>query len=213
MATAVEAATQATAGASELQSALGELEDCERLAEGGIGDQSPFRHALIERLARAHTLGTLGHNAEAAEVAQGIAERAGRVGLPDVEAQARFILGIARQNLQHFDDSAVALRDAYVGAGRSEEHALAAKAAASLAYVVGWGQGDGAAALRWLSHADAASERAGVSPDASLSLVVTRGLLLDLVGRPDEALRYHRRALVLCEAPPPETTTIAAAES
>lgn len=212
MATVVEAATRATAGATELQTALGELEDCERLADGDIRDRSPFRHALIERLARANTLGTLGYDAEAAEVAQPIAEQARRVGLPDVEAQARFIVGIARQNLQHFEDSAVALRDAYFGAGRSEEHALAAKAASSLAYVVGWGQGDGEAAMRWLSHADAASERAGVPADESLSLVVTRGLLLDLVGRPDEALRYHRRALVLSETPLPNGEAGAAAE-
>ncbi len=140
---------------------------------------------LEDELARLKALADAGQHAEVEPDARAAVAHAQALGLPALEARARFRLGAVQDDLGRYDDSVSQLEQAYFIAQREGLDELQARAAVLLVHVVGSKQSRPAEGEQWARFAKAALERTH-DPDIEASYLSNAGLLA--LGREDHAL-------------------------
>ncbi|MDC0672353.1 tetratricopeptide repeat protein [Nannocystis radixulma] len=152
--------------------------------------------ALRTRLAQAHALSLARRDAEASAAARQLLADATALGYAPLRAEVEAELG---EVLWLVDPAASErhLLDAFFTATAHEHDAVAARAAASLVWTLGYVQSRTELAELWARHALAATERRGTDVRLRVDALTATAALHDEQGRHEEALALQDRALAL----------------
>jgi|GEM_PF-1156472 len=153
--------------------------------------------AIQEQLGKARSFSGAGRYVEARAATVVAVEEARMLGYAPMLAEALVERADVRASLA---DAAASERDyteAYALALGSGDHAMAARAARGLVFVVGIHHARFEDALQWGRHGEAALARLGSDPVAEAALLANIGSVLGERGEIDSAIDHHARALDL----------------
>jgi tetratricopeptide (TPR) repeat protein len=164
----------------------------------------PSSRELIEEirgdLVRGHTLGLMGENKQALEIATAARERAEAVEWPSLWAAARAQEGRFLEKAGMHDKAEEALKAAYFKAAQTGAWEIAAKAALSLVQTIGVSKAQHRDGHVWADHAAVAISYAGDTESLLESHRLNNiGLMYKDAGAYKKALEVFERALTLRE--------------
>jgi eukaryotic-like serine/threonine-protein kinase len=192
---------KATQAAAELASVSACRDEGTEAA--AMSSPRPDQQAMVDEvrlsLARAEAAYKAGTLDVGIAHAQSALERARALGYAPVEVEALHRLGTLQALAGQLDDAARNFGDAALRGVEARHDRVAARAATSSAFVVGYQQGRADEGMVWIRHATAALERLGPDPALEADLQVTRAAILTTQGRFEEALPEFRRGLEIRE--------------
>ncbi len=195
--------TNAVAVASGLPS-LSACDDIERLLAAEPIPTDPQARREVERalgrIQEAEALSRAGKFSESLAVAREAREVGGKHSYASLEAKSLFVVGNAQSNLGALADSENSLLDSASFAARGRDDETAAKAWTLLVGVVGYLSGRPKEGVLLARMAGAVVSRIPNNEILRSELLSMRGLVMDGMGRYEEAKTFHMKALAIRES-------------
>ena len=166
--------------------------------------------ALRERIARAAATDRAGEYKAARALASPLVADARALGYGPILADALYMVAALDEHESDFPTAERDYREAALTAEAARYDHLAARARASLAYLVVAREDRAAGGRALLAEADAARARIGDAPEIEARLDEVRGEIASKENKPDEALALFGRALALIERTKGERSLAAA---
>jgi len=189
------------AKATEAAADLETVESCRTLGQeaAAMAEPTPEQREAVEEirltLARAEAAFKTGTFELGIDHAQLARAQAQAVGYVPAEVEALYRLGTLQGVTSQLAEAEKSLSDAALRAVEVRHDRVAARAAAMLAFVVGYQQGRAEDGMVWIRHATAALDRLGPDRALEAELRITRAAILTAQGRYEEALPEFRIAL------------------